>query len=83
MEYTQWVSSEEPYRFGECLNPCCNGIYSMSLETLLRKMRKGIVLILVVMEYTQWAEVNRRSKQPTQCLNPCCNGIYSMSTLQS
>ena len=36
-----------------CLNPCCNGIYSMSnYMTKLKKVNE--VLILVVMEYTQW-----------------------------
>ena len=35
-----------------CLNPCCNGIYSMSV---LKELKKEVaeVLILVVMEYTQ------------------------------
>ena len=35
------------------LNPCCNGIYSMSCLFLLCVVRY-LVLILVVMEYTQW-----------------------------
>ena len=36
------------------------------------------VLILVVMEYTQWVmNVNVNIKK-SQSLNPCCNGIYSM-----
>ena len=34
------------------LNPCCNGIYSMSNKKIYI-MEKIIVLILVVMEYTQ------------------------------
>ena len=34
------------------LNPCCNGIYSMSEMKTLEEMR-DLVLILVVMEYTQ------------------------------
>ena len=35
------------------LNPCCNGIYSMSAA--IPMLAAGIaVLILVVMEYTQW-----------------------------
>ena len=36
-----------------CLNPCCNGIYSMS-EGMSPKDILEMVLILVVMEYTQW-----------------------------
>ena len=35
------------------------------------------VLILVVMEYTQW-ESSLGTKKASICLNPCCNGIYSM-----
>ena len=34
------------------LNPCCNGIYSMRLVEYIL-YQTGIVLILVVMEYTQ------------------------------
>ena len=38
------------------------------------------VLILVVMEYTQW-DVNVNIKKSQRfSLNPCCNGIYSMSS---
>ena len=37
-----------------CLNPCCNGIYSMSGSAEIRKSAYYEVLILVVMEYTQW-----------------------------
>ena len=36
-----------------CLNPCCNGIYSMSGSAEIRKSAYYEVLILVVMEYTQ------------------------------
>ena len=35
-----------------CLNPCCNGIYSMR-DTLIQLVENTMVLILVVMEYTQ------------------------------
>ena len=38
---------------------------------------KAVVLILVVMEYTQWAPTKMAMKH-SQSLNPCCNGIYSM-----
>ena len=37
-----------------------------------------IVLILVVMEYTQWV-FGKVYVSPVRSLNPCCNGIYSMS----
>ena len=35
------------------LNPCCNGIYSMSSLLELCYATQRVVLILVVMEYTQ------------------------------
>ena len=35
------------------LNPCCNGIYSMSYKEAVAKAKDKLVLILVVMEYTQ------------------------------
>ena len=35
------------------------------------------VLILVVMEYTQWVKALVAFIR-VLCLNPCCNGIYSM-----
>ena len=39
------------------------------------------VLILVVMEYTQWEPGLRSLISKGQRLNPCCNGIYSMSVV--
>ena len=36
------------------------------------------VLILVVMEYTQWDWKVLAPEYPISRLNPCCNGIYSM-----
>ena len=36
------------------------------------------VLILVVMEYTQWGRVHETYCRTGDSLNPCCNGIYSM-----
>ena len=53
MEYTQWVAEGERNLVFICLNPCCNGIYSMSAITTLTLLSL-LVLILVVMEYTQW-----------------------------
>ena len=63
--------------FSECLNPCCNGIYSMSGLTL-GYLYGMWVLILVVMEYTQWVGFSNSYTATFNCLNPCCNGIYSM-----
>ena len=54
MEYTQWVWLHgQKQKDCTSLNPCCNGIYSMRrLTSSLSKVLP--VLILVVMEYTQW-----------------------------
>ena len=32
MEYTQWVAAIPAISVGISLNPCCNGIYSMSVK---------------------------------------------------
>ena len=55
MEYTQWDKNTSHYILLQRLNPCCNGIYSMSYKAgKLSKHQIESVLILVVMEYTQW-----------------------------
>ena len=123
MEYTQWVkfhfdrtldiglnpccngiysmSCREPFnKKNGSLNPCCNGIYSMSMSRNDNPLLGGLnpccngiysmsslheithhlcveVLILVVMEYTQWGLISSW-KLLLASLNPCCNGIYSM-----
>ena len=57
------------------LNPCCNGIYSMSpeeakqLKTGLNPCCNGI--------YSMRND-GVQFGLPILCLNPCCNGIYSM-----
>ena len=66
MEYTQWDSSEiEEYFEKESLNPCCNGIYSMRLIKFIVIMQTK-VLILVVMEYTQWGQKKSYTSHCTQ-----------------
>ena len=62
MEYTQGevVTDEQANLLS--LNPCCNGIYSMS-GVFLCLFVLGTVLILVVMEYTQWDYVRCYDKQ--------------------
>ena len=57
MEYTQWVLLALFFLLVASLNPCCNGIYSMSVAVLLSGATLDIVLILVVMEYTQWVRI--------------------------
>ena len=46
--------------FKKSLNPCCNGIYSMSAYEELKQEEEHPVLILVVMEYTQWEPINKK-----------------------
>ena len=53
MEYTQWGNNYFGIGKTLCLNPCCNGIYSMRSPQILDNLGLS-VLILVVMEYTQW-----------------------------
>ena len=78
MEYTQWDMLLCSLLSMAGLNPCCNGIYSMrDMKFLLFLYQK--VLILVVMEYTQWVVLNGVGLSVGVGLNPCCNGIYSMS----
>ena len=55
MEYTQWETACVKVCSLMSLNPCCNGIYSMS-EFKFYDFTIEEVLILVVMEYTQWEE---------------------------
>ena len=74
MEYTQWDLVKQGKTKYLSLNPCCNGIYSMSC---IFEMKTLEVLILVVMEYTQWG-LSHYQRVQQGSLNPCCNGIYSM-----
>ena len=56
MEYTQWGKNHfKESRKKLRLNPCCNGIYSMRVNESV-KVENKTVLILVVMEYTQWEQ---------------------------
>ena len=49
-------------------------------DKLINKIKKiKWVLILVVMEYTQWGVFKMKDGKVDPGLNPCCNGIYSMS----
>ena len=52
MEYGLRVGLEILFRYEiRCLNPCFNGIWSASTNTLVINELDGVVLILVVMEY--------------------------------
>ena len=67
MEYTQWVITINTEEISDGLNPCCNGIYSMSFSKKKPFVVVRMVLILVVMEYTQWGAVlKKRYKMLTE-----------------
>ena len=51
--YSMSYYGKETSYWAVSLNPCCNGIYSMSAIIYTIGSIYG-VLILVVMEYTQW-----------------------------
>ena len=79
MEYTQWACKVIKIIQIASLNPCCNGIYSMSSfveselsDTLgLNPCCNGI--------YSMRSSGNLDKNHVVERLNPCCNGIYSMS----
>ena len=56
MEDTHWVQFAHDVRgYGDGLNPCCNGRYSLSWNPNEQFVQKQFpVLILVVMEDTHW-----------------------------
>ena len=62
MEYTQWVMDKRIIIIEPGLNPCCNGIYSMRVNANA-KVENKIVLILVVMEYTQWVMTFNQARE--------------------
>ena len=66
---------------GSSLNPCFNGICSMRWFALTTVAMCWAVLILVLMEYAQWASRRPRRQLPWDGLNPCFNGICSMRQL--
>ena len=39
MEYTQWVTSTINLWNTLCLNPCCNGIYSMRIKKSMNEWK--------------------------------------------
>ena len=61
-----------------CLNPCFNGICSMSDSRFGGFVTNKEVLILVLMEYAQWDMRNTIFAALCFGLNPCFNGICSM-----
>ena len=82
MEYALWQylkSLSDDERQG--LNPCSNGICSLTILPRINPWRNKRVLILVLMEYALW-----QGKQSVwsrfKSLNPCSNGICSLTNSQ-
>ena len=85
MEYALW--EQVPVKFfsrdGEGLNPCFNGICSLSLQncnycSYLKKRLNPCFNGICSLSLGNWSI---RIIPPTKCLNPCFNGICSLSQL--
>ena len=80
MEYGLWLDmldSTEIKTSG--LNPCSNGIWSLTWDGAALFKLITRVLILVLMEYGLWREVMNKGRKPVTGLNPCSNGIWSLT----
>ena len=77
MEYGLRPHQSHQHQHFNCLNPCCNGIWSQTLFALFELMLTH-VLILVVMEYGLRPYTARKIAEKLG-LNPCCNGIWSQT----
>ena len=61
------------------LNPCSNGIWSLTCHSRDDQRRSRRVLILVLMEYGLWPMPLDSPPLDWDCLNPCSNGIWSLT----
>ena len=61
------------------LNPCSNGICSLTTWYCKTRLFCLWVLILVLMEYALWQQQVRRNSRHWHRLNPCSNGICSLT----
>ena len=82
MEYALWRWKATHFLVGGCLNPCSNGICSLTFDCIANKVAI-YVLILVLMEYALWQRQLLRHRQRRQGLNPCSNGICSLTVSRS
>ena len=80
MEYGLWLKR---YLLTQCftegLNPCSNGIWSLTGRSWPSTTRTK-VLILVLMEYGLWHDSVNIAEDALHGLNPCSNGIWSLTT---
>ena len=79
MEYTQWDEFEVDNKRSKCLNPCCNGIYSMRISSWVSKTCFFCLNPCCNGIYSM-RQNQQRLWHIKKGLNPCCNGIYSMRT---
>ena len=78
MEYALWLRAPQPsIKLADGLNPCSNGICSLTFYRVTGMLYAASVLILVLMEYALWRSL-LTLWFPT-CLNPCSNGICSLT----
>ena len=61
------------------LNPCSNGIWSLTFGWFVVLHYPYDVLILVLMEYGLWLSFLFIKAEKLGCLNPCSNGIWSLT----
>ena len=65
------------------LNPCSNGIWSLTERNRSALERHVRVLILVLMEYGLWHMCRLDVATHLTCLNPCSNGIWSLTCVRT
>ena len=80
MEYALWRIIFPFIGLGTgSLNPCFNGICSLTLNMWWWYNKRLKVLILVLMEYALWLKGLGEFDPTKSCLNPCFNGICSLT----
>ena len=73
------MTSSIPNQVVHCLNPCSNGICSLTLHRKRNQNLVSNVLILVLMEYALLPTNEKRVQILIARLNPCSNGICSLT----
>ncbi len=82
MEYALWHFKKKLQSWNKTrsLNPCSNGICSLTIHPPPLPTGGGGVLILVLMEYALWPRSSRSNIYSLHHrLNPCSNGICSLT----
>ena len=82
MEYGLWQARKSTIVFvPPGLNPCSNGIWSLTPQSTPSTFIGKIVLILVLMEYGLWLIYCATIIFSSISLNPCSNGIWSLTLI--